>query len=179
MGCIRSCKQGMWRSWPPGPENVALFGNRVFSEGMKFHWGPGGGSYPTVTGVRTERGILDTERRIHRADNVHTQRKGAMWLRWGLDKVRNAKDGQKTAEAGRDKEWSSPEPSLGARPCWSLDFGLAVSKTARSWISVALKPPRSWDFLAAVLGNKATIHRLSPQTPSHFWRVSRSLSVNA
>lgn len=67
-----SSKEDVLKSPPPGPQNVALFGHRIFTEVTKLKRGHQGGPYPNMTGVFTKRGSRTRRPMCTEGDNVKT-----------------------------------------------------------------------------------------------------------
>lgn len=89
------------------PQNVTLFGDRVFKEVIKLKWDHQDGPSSNRTGVFTRRINLDTDTMGRRCEDIGTRRPST-----------NQRGGLRRSQ-----------------PCWHLDLGLLASKTVSKQVS--------------------------------------------
>lgn len=131
------------------PQNVPLFGSRVFAGVVRLRWG-----FWILVGPEASDGHLDKKRmpQRHSKDHVETEaRIRVIWSQarecktcWSHKKLRQ----RRISPQKSFKEISSKK----TRPCHHLDFRLLMSSTARIKFC-GFKPHSLWPFTIVAWGN--------------------------
>ena len=127
-------------SWPVGPQNATLLGDRVFTEIIELKWGRQSECRPP--------GPVSLQR--EETSKQATYRKRTMWgwrqITVRFRRLRNARDWQQTTRSMRGLGQTASQPLEGTNP---TDLLISNFQHQNRWV----KQPSLWNFVAAALAN--------------------------
>lgn len=109
MDWIVSPQIDMWTSWPPTPQHVIIFADRVFKIVIWLKCGCWSGPESNLTSIFKRRGILDTRRD---SEDTHTCRKDRVRRQWEVTTCKPRTEAAPETKPGDHLIWGLQPPEL-------------------------------------------------------------------